>query len=69
MEREIKNLNNDISSNYETLQNLKAEWNYLNNPKYLQSMVSKYLPQLIIDNNINNANTNKLITKIPFKNN
>lgn len=67
LEKSVDDLNKQIVNNHQTLQNLKAEWNYLNNPKYLKPIVKKYLPNMQLDNN--KQEVDKLIDKIPFKSN
>lgn len=58
MEIRINHLNKDIRTNYEQLQSLKSQWNYLNNKEYLETMINKHLPQLKYDiKPVNNLNS------------
>lgn len=63
LENNIKKISIQIDKDYQLLQNLKAEWNYLNNPEYLKGMLQKYLP-----NEVQVINTDKdSVMKIPLK--
>ncbi|MFL1781359.1 hypothetical protein ABSA28_01082 [Candidatus Hepatincolaceae symbiont of Richtersius coronifer] len=65
LEMRINKLNRAIRLSYDELQNLKAEWNYLNNKEYLKSLVDTHIPDLKKDSNFRN---NPLaIDKIPLK--
>ncbi len=46
LEIKIAKLNKEIYSNRGEYQNLKAEWNYLNNKAYLRYLSRKYFPQM-----------------------
>ncbi len=46
MEIRLSKLNKEIFHNYEQLQKLKAQWNYLNNKEYLEKLIDMYLPDL-----------------------
>jgi hypothetical protein len=46
LEIKITKLNKEIYINRGEYQNLKAEWNYLNNKAYLRYLSAKYLPQM-----------------------
>lgn len=63
LEYNIKKINTELDKDYQMLQNLKAEWNYLNNPDYLKIMIKKYLPNVVP---VTNIDKDKLI-KIPLK--
>lgn len=64
LENNINKVNNQINDDYETLQNLKAEWNYLNNPEYLKLMANKYLKNMK-PNSL--GNNNDQVLKVPLK--
>ena len=49
-ERDLHRLTVKIKEKKETLQVLRAEWNYLNSPDNLQRQVSKYLEMEPVDN-------------------
>ena len=46
LEIKIAKLNKEIYINRGEYQNLKAEWNYLNNKGYLRYLSAKYFPQM-----------------------
>ena len=46
LEIQIAQTNKEIHAKYGKLQNLKAEWNYLNNKAYLNMLTEKHAPTL-----------------------
>ncbi len=56
----INHLNKEIALQYNELQNVKAQWNYLNNKGYLQDLIKKYAPNLVEYKLTYSNETNKL---------
>jgi cell division protein FtsL len=46
LEQQLKTVKRQIQDNQETLHVLKAEWSHLNDPRALQNLAVKYLPEL-----------------------
>jgi hypothetical protein len=56
----INHLNKEIALQYNELQNVKAQWNYLNNKNYLQNLIKKYAPNLVEYKLTHSNNSNKI---------
>lgn len=63
LEFKIGKLKSQLLDGRKNLQNLKAEWNYLNNPDYLKMMAAKYLPNMV---HSSKDDSNKVLT-IPIR--
>ena len=59
----IDQLNKEMYINLGEYQNLKAEWNYLNNKDYLKMLGAKYLPEMAESKNKSFGQ----IEKVPIK--
>lgn len=47
LRKQLKAINNEISKTIDDLKVYNAEWSYLNDPKRLKELASKYLPDMI----------------------
>lgn len=47
LELHSQTLQKQITEDKEAVQNLKAEWNYLNNPDYLKMMAQRHAPDMV----------------------
>jgi hypothetical protein len=64
LEFSISKLYKEIYANRGEYQNLKAEWNYLNNKNYLKMLVNKYLPNM---SEQPNKSDSLVVEKIPIR--
>ena len=48
LRKQLKTIQNEISQTIDDLKVYNAEWSYLNDPKRLKELASKYLPNMII---------------------
>lgn len=66
LRKQLKTINKEISKTMDDLKVYNAEWSYLNEPKRLQDLAHKYLPDMKITN-INQIETYKNFVKNEYE--